>query len=55
MSETGSLTNKSKIEEIEKICRPEPSSFQRSRLLFDRGDYRLIDIVNDAFSRGRGF
>lgn len=55
MSETGNLTNKSKIEEIEKICRPEPSSFQRSRLLFDRGDYRLIDIVNDAFSRGRDF
>jgi len=49
------LINKSKIEEIEKICRPEPSSFRRNRLLFDLGDYRLIDIVNDAFSRGRDF
>ena len=49
------MINKSQIEEIEKICRPEPSSLRRSRLLFDRGDHRLIRIVNDAFSRGRDF
>ncbi|MFO7667073.1 MAG: hypothetical protein R6V76_10670 [Desulfobacterales bacterium] len=49
------MINKSQIEEIEKICRPEPSSLRHSRILFDRGDYRLIRIVNDAFSRGQDF
>jgi len=55
MSKTGKLINKSRIEETERICRPEPSSFRSNRLLFDRGDHRLIQIVNDAFSRGRDF
>ncbi len=49
------MINKSRAEEIERICRTEPSSFRSSRILFDRGDYRLIGIVNDAFSRGRDF
>jgi hypothetical protein len=55
MSKTGNPTNRLQAEEIEKICRSDPSSSGHSRFLFDRGDYRLIRIVNDAFSKGRDY